>query len=151
MSLTGTLGRDTERIEVSGRVYTLSQPRLRAILAAEREVRRVLHNPLRRAAEVAHCVPTEHAAAFWREAYAEESRWADLDLESLIARLPMDQRVAAIALVLLHEHHGQEIQTLDQAMDWVGRVDPGEIQRIISVLMPPPPSARPTSPPTGLA
>ena len=153
MSLTGTLGRDTERIEVGGRVYTLTQPRLRAVLAAEREVRRFLGSPLRRAAELARSVPAEHAQAYWSAAYAEEARWADMDMDALLSRMTADQRVAAIALSLLHECHGQEIQTLDQAIAWCERANPDELHRAIQTLVPPPPSSkeRPTSPPTGQA
>lgn len=151
MSLTATLGRDEERLTVAGREYVLTAPTLGAMIAAERELRRHALNPLRRAAECASMVPVEQAKEYWRLAFELERDWHP-DLQTLMATSPVEMQLAAAALMMLHRHHRAEINTLEQASEWVARCDLEHYQAVMAALMPPSPGAvgaRPLTPPTG--
>jgi len=151
MSLTGTLGRDEERMTVGGREYVLAAPTLGAMVAAERELRRHARSPLRRAAECASMVPAEQAKEYWRLAYELERDWHP-DLQTLMATSPIEMQLAAAALMLLHRHHHAEVSTLEQAAEWVTGCDLERYQAVMAALMPPSPGAvgsHPLVPPTG--
>jgi len=151
VSLTATLGRDEERLVVGGREYVLTAPTLGAMIAAERELRRVARNPLRQAAECAAMVPAEQAREYWRLAYELERDWHP-DLQTLMTTSPIEMQLAAAALMMLHRHHRAEISTLEQAAEWVAGCDLDRYQAVMTALMPPSPGAtgaRPPVPPTG--
>lgn len=150
MSLTQTLGRGEERIAANGREWVLSAPTLGALLAAERELRRHMPGPLRKAAEAARHVPPEHAQAFWKLAYEEEKDWHP-DFESLQQAAPIELQLASAALMLLHQHHRTEVATIDQAANWLAEVDLKEFEGKMTALLPPTPAAknRPPKPRTG--
>jgi hypothetical protein len=149
MSLTLTLGRDEERITVGDIEYRLSPPTLAAYLAVERELRRYLGSPLRRAAEYAASVPAAQAREYWAAAHAAEREWADQSVETLMAGAPTEVRLASIALLVLHRHHGDQIRTLDQAAAWLAQADLSAFERAVQIILPPRPDSaqRPTTAP----
>lgn len=148
MSLVGTLGRDEERMVVGGVEYRLTPPTLQAYLDMERDLRQIIGSPLRNAARHAASVPPEHAASYWAAAHKAEAEWADRDILQMAS---LELRIAAIAYLLLHRYHHDQIRTIDQAAAWLTQVDLEQFQQVSSILMPPKEGkARPTiAPQTG--
>jgi len=150
MSLVGTLGREEVAIlNRRGQEYRLARPTVGAILAVEREYRKHNPGPLAKAAMHAKHVPVEHAAAYWAAAYRSEAIEADscfMDDAPSIYKLPLT------VLLLLHRHHRDEVNTIEQAADWLANIDLEEFQQASLILNPPKPHARPTEAPapTGL-
>jgi hypothetical protein len=149
MSLTLTLGREEERLTVGGIEYRLTPPTLAGYRAVERELRRHLGSPLRRAAEYAASVPAAQAREYWAAAHAAEREWAEQSVETLMSHAPTEVRLASIAMLVLHRHHGDQIRTLDQAAAWLAQADLAEFDRSVQIILPPRPESghRPTTAP----
>jgi len=104
-------------IVVGGKRYRLAAPRLGDLAALEAALLAKLPDPIEQAARAAHLVPAEQLPGFWEAAFrAAAARKFSLDA---LDELPEMLAAAASAFVVLRRHHGDEIATLDDAMNWV--------------------------------
>jgi len=116
--LARTAGELFREITVGGKQYRLAPPRLKDLAALEAELLARLPDPVEQAAKAARHLPAEAHPALWQQAFkaAETARKFDLDD---MDRLPLMLRVAASAFITLRRHHGDQIQSLDDAVDWL--------------------------------
>lgn len=144
MSWVTASGRREDRVVIAGREYTLATPRIADWLHMERELRRYLGGPLRRAAEQAALVPPEQWSTYWQHAHRAEVEWRP-DLSSLLASAPSIVQTAAILCALMRQHH-PDMCTIERCLDLVEQADGEQLRVAMDTVVPPDPAlARPTT------
>ncbi|GAB4133032.1 MAG: hypothetical protein Kow0040_14750 [Thermogutta sp.] len=115
-----TTGELFRTLWVGDKEYRLATPRIKDLACLEAELLSRLPDPIEQAAKAVRHVPPGLQDDLWKQAFeaAKDLRrfeFGDLD------RLPPIQRLAACAFLVLHRHHGDEIRTLDDAIEWLTR------------------------------
>lgn len=116
--LTAALARREERIVVAGKTWTLANPRMRAFLRLEQELHHWKTALLFRAARAAE-MSDQQQAVFWREAFAAANAASGQIGKETSAGLPELLQGVATTWLCLQEHHAKEIQTLEDAVDFI--------------------------------
>lgn len=115
-----TTGELFRTLEVGGKTYRLATPRIKDLARLEAELLAVLPDPLEQAAKAAARLPADKQENLWKQAFEASKDLRRYEFED-IDNLPPIQRIAVSAFTVLSRYHGDEIQTLDDAIDWLTR------------------------------
>lgn len=118
--LARTAGQLFRTMKIGDTTYRLASPRLSDLASLEAELLSRLPDPIEQAAKAVAHLPPECHPALWDRAFAEarESRRITGD-DSY--PMPVAIEAAAAAYLALRRHHGDEIRTLDDAIQWMDR------------------------------
>ncbi len=117
-TLSAAAGVTERRITIGGREWRLAAPRLIDFAAVEAELLGRLPSPIHEAVRFAANVPPSQVETYWRLAFEATARMHHSVWERL-ARMPVGLQLGALAMLFLRRHHGAEIRTLDDAIQWV--------------------------------
>lgn len=119
--LARTTGELFRTLTVGGKEYRLATPRIKDLARLEAELLARLPDPIEQAAKAARHVPPGLQAELWKNAFEASKELRRLNYDTDLDKLPKMLQVAASAFLVLSRHHGDEIRTLDDAVEWLTR------------------------------
>jgi hypothetical protein len=106
------------RLNIGGKIYTLTTPTLAAWAALESQLVQETNDVLDKAAEVAAKIPADQRAIFWDSAHKLASQKCAITFDD-INRLPPFEQVCMLFFLCLRRYHAEEFPTLQSVRTFI--------------------------------